>query len=142
MLNIFLIFLFALTAQAKFASWVANIPCTGVKLEVHSCEKFEYSNLKDIQIKGSLVSGHIVETKAIKCRDKQEIDMKHYKKPSFAKKKFLVMDKSCKEVGKKIIHLRTVKNFCDTTGALEIKDCFYEHLESKHKMIITQFISR
>jgi len=142
MLSVFLLYFLSVTTHAKFAAWVVNIPCTSVKLEVHSCERAEYTNLKKIQLKGSLVSGHIIETKAIKCSDKQVVDRKHYKKPSFDQKKFLVIDKSCKEVEKKIIHLRVGKNFCDTPGALEIKDCFYGHLESKYKMIITQFISR
>ncbi len=158
MKQISLIFLLALwipNSQAKFAAWVMDIPCTGIKLKVSSCDNRSYSNLSfykkifaekkkksEIILKGAVVKGEILETAPVACRPKQKLDLTRYKEGNYRGKEFLVLGKTCAEINKDELIIRATKSFCDTPGALEIRDCFYNKFQYTKKMIITESIQK
>lgn len=155
MKKIILFFILMSSTHAKFASWVMNIPCTGIELKVLSCEDKRFSNLsfikkafiskkkkKEIIIEGALVKGDILKTAPVSCREKQKLDLDRYKEGNYKGKKFLVLDKSCAKINGEALIIRATKSFCDTPGAMEIRDCFYNSFQYKKNIIISHAIKK
>ncbi len=150
-----LLFIIVTPIEAKFASWAFDIPCTGIELKVTSCEEKSFSNLsfmkkaallrkkkQEIILKGAVVKGSIIKTAPVSCRAKQKLDISRYKEANYKGKEFLILGKSCSKISRESLKIRATKSFCDTPGALEIRDCFYNQFQYKMKMIIAEAIDK
>jgi hypothetical protein len=139
-------------SNAKFASWVMEIPCDKMTLKVTSCKEFEFSNKKKlsakelktrkelvIERKGSIVSGKIEKVEPMKCHAKQKMDLKRFKKREFKIKKFFVSRLKCKKSLKSVI-VKRPNFFCDTPGAHRIVDCFIPERSRKEIFVYTELI--
>ncbi len=148
-----LFFIFSVSiAEAKFASWVVQIPCDKMTLKVSACKEFTFSNRdklpkeelkkrKDtlIERKGAILTASIESVEPMKCHAKQEIDLKRFKKRDFKIKKFFVQGLKCKKEIKKIVTKR-VNFFCDTPGAPSVPDCFIPETSRKNEFVYTELI--
>lgn len=144
--------LILVSPQAKFASWVMNIPCHGIQLQVKSCSEMSFSNLdlvtgkktkkKEIRIKGAVVKGKLLSTAPVSCRPKQKLDLSKFKPADFSNKTFLILDSKCAGLENEIIRLRVTRSFCDTPRAVEIRSCFYNMFQVRKKIIITERMSK
>lgn len=149
----FLTLLFSLISpQAKFASWVKNIPCHGIELQVKSCSEMTFSNLdiiagklskeKEIKIKGAVVKGELFNMTPVSCYPKQKLDLSKFKPADFRNKTFLILNAKCAGLENKEVFLRVTKSFCDTPRAVEIRSCFYNMFQAYKKIIITERIDK
>ena len=132
-----LLYLLSMTSvNSKFAHWVVNIPCSKIKVRVDSCKAKSYSNEKGtITLYGTLLSGEITSQEMIQCFPTQEIDKKHFKKVPTESKKFFVINQECKKTP--FSSEFTIKNyFCDTPGAMGIRDCYLNALKSREGVLV------
>lgn len=127
---------FTQSIYPKYARWVFNIPCHGVKLKVTECQEYSFTNknlIKNrssrsriVSYSGSLLKGKVENIYPIKCNDKQKIDLSKYKVEKLTKD-FFVKDRKCSEI--KIgtsTNLVVQKHFCDTPGAVQVPECFIQ----------------
>jgi hypothetical protein len=148
-----LLILFSFTpVHAKFASWVAHIPCDKLILKVSSCQEFSFSNRDKLTQKqiserkelildrtGAIVTADIEKMEAIKCHDKQDMDLKRYTKREYKIKKFFVKDLKCSKDMKQVISKR-INFFCDTPGDNYIPDCFISKFSRKNEFVYSELI--
>ncbi len=132
-----LCFLFFLNfpVNAKFAAWVQNIPCVQIKMKVKSCEKKNFSNEGKrfpIELVGVKVSGEILSSEPVQCSAAQKMDLTRYKETSFQDKTFFVIGGNCEDE----LSFKIKNYFCDTPGAMEIRDCFYNSLKRKEDLLL------
>lgn len=136
-------------SHAKFAMSAFQIPCHEMEIEISSCEakqvkgsdlKTKYiKKRKDPSVQGALIQGKILSDKAVKCNQKQKMDMTKFRSKENQKKKLFVIQGSCLELktGQKV-KVQNQRFFCDTPGAMEINECFYNALARKFQAIIVR----
>lgn len=148
-----LLILISLTpVHASFASWVAQIPCEKLTLNVSSCKEFAFSNRDKLSQKqiaerkelildrtGAIVTADIEKMEAIKCHDKQDMDLKRYTKREYKIKKFFVRNLKCSKDTKQVIS-KIINFFCDTPGDNYIPDCFISKFSRKNEFVYSELI--
>ena len=119
---------------SKYARWVFNIPCHGIKLKVTECQDHSFTN-KDliknrntrsriVSHSGSILKGEIESIKPVKCKDKQKIDLSKYREEKLTKN-FFVKDRKCSDIKMGTSTKLVVQRFfCDTPGAVQVPECF------------------
>ena len=129
---IFLIFSFS--TNSKYARWVFNIPCHGVKLKVTECQDHSFTN-KDliknrnsrsriVSNSGSILKGKIESIGPVKCNEKQKIDLSKYEEEKLTKD-FFVKDRKCSDIKSGTSTTLVVQRlFCDTPRAVQVPECF------------------
>lgn len=143
---LYLLLIFEL--QAKFSTEVFKIPCRGLDINITSCQDNLYHN-KDyilkkkltnevlIQYQAALVKARIKKNFPVKCYDKQKMNLETYKPLTPTEQDLIVVNTSCAQITqKKNIQVKILNKFCDTPGAMSIKECFENYLEYKHKALV------
>lgn len=156
MRNLFSIFIacFSLSASAKFAPWVVEIPCSSIKIEVQKCDSIQINNYqmgakkshKKLVLTGSKVEAIVLEETPTKCIGQKIIDLKRFSK-KFQKlnrpSNFILRDQFCPSLLKnRLLNVRTSKFLCDTPNAMMIEECFHAAIEHKQKSLIVDLIKK
>ncbi|MCO4795500.1 MAG: hypothetical protein KC493_17400, partial [Bacteriovoracaceae bacterium] len=118
------LFFYISDTNAKFASWVANIPCDKISLKVEKCTPKLISNKKNLksnqlknvnlilEMRGAMIKARVVRSEAMKCHEKQKMDLKLWKKPpKYKYNDFFVEGYKCSSK-KDVIQVMKLKYFC------------------------------